>query len=118
MASNVHSSTKLYISHFRKAKNVHHVHDVAFIDHPTRNVHHVVYSSHAMIVSSSSTSFIHGGPRHNILNTRPINMLKAEKENMHQLVLVFHIACWMHLIFFIANLVNCCLPCGTEIQQW
>jgi hypothetical protein len=79
MANDVHSSAKIHVSHSINAKNVHPVHDVVFVHHPARNMHHVVYSSHAMITSSSSTSFVHSRARNNAHNARPINVPKVKK---------------------------------------
>jgi hypothetical protein len=82
MANDVHSSGKIHFSHTKKAKNVHPIHDDVYIDHPIRSVHHVVYPSHVMVASFSHASYAkatHARPRHNVHNTRPINVPKVKK---------------------------------------
>jgi hypothetical protein len=78
-------------------------HDVVFVDHPSRNVNHVVYLSHAMI-ASSSTSFVHGKPRPNVPHAKNVNMPKKNKNASTG-------PCIKCLTF--ANLQGSCHSCGT-----
>jgi hypothetical protein len=77
MASSVHSShaCKNHDDTYACVKNVHNVHDDC-VDHVVHVVCHDVYSPHAMITSSSS-SFVHGRPRRNISHARSIYVPKA-----------------------------------------
>jgi hypothetical protein len=68
MASGSHSSynRKNYAFIYANVKNARNVHQDACVDHVMTAMHHdVIYSSHAMIASSSS-SHVHGRPEHRI----------------------------------------------------
>jgi hypothetical protein len=79
MASSSHSShvSKNHTYTYANVKNVQNVCHNAYVDYDVYLVRHdVVYASHAM-VASFSTSVAHGRSRHNVSHVRSTHVLKA-----------------------------------------
>jgi hypothetical protein len=77
MASSTHSShvSNNHTYTYANVKNVHNAHN-ACVDHVVHAVHYDIYSSHAMIASTSS-SFAHDRSRQNVSYARSIHVPKA-----------------------------------------